>query len=131
MGSQEKNYRCASIGALRDIQRETLHDALELTGTEVSVNRMMAGGSVPFLHSHKVNEEVYVFLKGRGMFQVDGEEFEVEEGSVVRVDPAGKRCIKAAEDEDLSYICIQANSGTLVQHTATDGVIHEGEPTWG
>jgi mannose-6-phosphate isomerase-like protein (cupin superfamily) len=130
MSSEGKNYQCASIGALQDVQRETLHDALGLTGAEVSVNRMAAGGSVPFLHSHKVNEEIYVFLKGRGVFQVDGEQFEVQEGSVVRVDAAGKRCIKAADDEDLSYLCIQAAAGSLTQFTMTDGVVHEGAPVW-
>jgi len=124
------NYRYSSMGALKDVRRETLHDALELTGAEVSINRMAAGASVPFLHSHKLNEEIYVFIKGRGVFQVDGEQFEVQEGSVVRVDPAGKRCIKAADDADLTYLCVQVTAGSLTQFTMTDGVVHEGAPVW-
>jgi len=130
MSEEGKSYRSTSIGALQAIQRETLHDALALTGTEISVNQLAPGACPPFIHSHKQNEEVYIFVKGRGVFQVDGEEFEVAEGSVVRVDPAGKRCVKAAADEALSYICVQASAGSLAQFTMTDGVIHEGKPAW-
>jgi mannose-6-phosphate isomerase-like protein (cupin superfamily) len=130
MGGQGKNYRHAWIGEPQENPRETLHDTLELTGAEISFNKLPAGASVPFLHSHKLNEEVYIFLGGKGSFQVDGEEFEIGEGSVVRVDPAGKRCIKAAEGEDLRYMCVQAASGSLAQFTMTDGVLHEGEPVW-
>jgi mannose-6-phosphate isomerase-like protein (cupin superfamily) len=73
---------------------------------------------------------VYVFLGGKGVFQVDGEQFEVGEGSVVRVDPAGQRAIKAAEGEALTYICVQACAGSLCQFTRGDGVIGEGAPVW-
>jgi mannose-6-phosphate isomerase-like protein (cupin superfamily) len=130
MGEAGKNYEAASIGALKDVTRVTLHEILTLTGSEVSVNRMPAGASIPFIHSHKANEEVYIFLEGRGAFLVDGDQFDVAEGSVVRVDPAGKRSIKAADDEGLAYICIQAGCGTLAQYTMTDGVIHEEKADW-
>ena len=113
MSGQGTNYRYVSIGSLQDVQREMLHDTLELTGAEVSINRMAAGAWVPFLHSHKVNEEIYLFIRGRGFFQIDGEQFEVQEGSVGRVDPAGKRCIKAADYEDLTYLCVQVAAGSL------------------
>ncbi len=130
MGEAGENYQVTSIGALADVKRETLHDALGLTGSEISINRLPPGLSVPFLHSHKANEEVYLIIAGRGSFLVDGEEFDVSEGTAIRVDPAGKRSIKAAEDAPLTYICVQAGCGTLSQHTQTDGVINEEKPIW-
>jgi mannose-6-phosphate isomerase-like protein (cupin superfamily) len=130
MNAEEKNYQSTSIGALKDIKRETLHDALALTGAEISVNQLAPGTSSPFIHSHKVNEEVYIVVGGRGAFQVDGEEFDIAEGTAIRVDPAGKRSIKAAADESLTYICVQAGCGTLAQFTRTDGVIHEEKLAW-
>ena len=44
--------------------RAELHDALKLTGAEISVNRLPAGAGVPFVHAHKNNEEIYGVLHG-------------------------------------------------------------------
>ena len=46
--------------------RTELHDKLSLTGAEVSLNHLPAGGCVPFVHSHKKNEEIYGVLAGKG-----------------------------------------------------------------
>ena len=130
MNAAGRNYQSTSIGTLKDIKRETLHDALVLTGAEISVNQLAPGASSPFIHSHKANEEVYIVIGGRGAFQVDGEEFAVAEGTAIRVDPAGKRSIRAVVEEPLTYVCVQAGCGTLMQFTRTDGVIHEEKPAW-
>lgn len=124
------NYQLSSIGDIRTLGRVTLKDALALTGSEISVNELPAGVSVPFVHSHKRNEEVYIVLKGKGQFHVDGDEFAVEEGNVIRVDPAGARCLRADGQTPIRYICIQTEANSLVQHTRDDGVILEVKPTW-
>src|ERR1700689_115333 len=67
-----------------------LNQLLGLTGAEISVNKMPAGQGMPFYHKHKLNEEVYLFLKGHGEFQIDGTVFPVREGSVVRVARGGE-----------------------------------------
>ena len=46
--------------------RGELHDLLNLTGAEVSCNTLPAGASVPFVHHHTQNEEVYLILEGKG-----------------------------------------------------------------
>ena len=56
--------------------RTELHDKLGLTGAEISVNTLAAGSSVPFVHAHKANEEIYFILSGKGKAVVDGEERE-------------------------------------------------------
>ena len=51
-----KNYTKTNIG---NDGRTELHEALDLTGAEISINRLPAGAGVPFVHSHKNNEEIY------------------------------------------------------------------------
>ena len=45
--------------------RTELHDVLGLTGAEISINNLPAGVGVPFVHSHKKNEEIYIILSSR------------------------------------------------------------------
>lgn len=124
------NYMASAAGDIQTLGRVTLNAELALTGSEISVNEMPAGKSVPFVHTHKRNEEVYIILKGKGVFYVDGDEFPVEEGSVVRVDPAGVRCLKADEHSSMRYICIQTEAKSLVQFSHDDGVRGEAKPSW-
>ena len=130
MNKTGKNYQAASFGDIQARGRVTLHHELALTGSEISVNELPPGASVPFVHAHKRNEEVYVVVKGKGRFHVDGDEFEVAEGSVIRVDPAGARCITADALSPIRYLCIQTEARSLVQFTEGDGVILETKPNW-
>lgn len=57
------NYAKTNIG---NEGRVELHDTLSLTGAEISINNLLAGANVPFVHSHKNNEEVYSILSGKG-----------------------------------------------------------------
>ena len=50
------NFSKISVGS--DARTE-LHDKLNLTGAEISVNNLPAGAGVPFVHYHKKNEEIF------------------------------------------------------------------------
>lgn len=78
------------------------------------------------------NEELYIVLSGKGSFFVDGEEFLISEGDCLRVDPKGERCLKAADDSALRYLCIQSRAGSLQGYTMSDGIISEEfkKPSW-
>lgn len=125
-----ENYQVDRIQELETKGRAVLHDALGLTGSEISINELPAGVSVPFMHAHKRNEEVYIVLKGSGRFHIDGDEFEVGEGDVIRIDPSAERCITASADSSLRFICVQTEANSLVQFTAEDGVLLESKPSW-
>ena len=58
-----KNYTKVNVG---NEPRTELHDLLGLTGAEISFNNLPAGAGVPFIHSHKNNEEIYIVLEGKG-----------------------------------------------------------------
>lgn len=98
-----------------------LKDVLKLTGTEVSINKIPAGYSIPFYHTHAQHEEVYIFIRGKGQFQVDDQTLDVSEGTVIRVSPNGTRAWRNNSKEDLYYLCIQANEGSLTGESISDG----------
>ena len=107
-----KNYQKVNVPAGE--ARVELHDSLNLTGAEVSISNLPAGAGVPFVHSHKQNEEIYAVLSGRGTMVVDGETVELQ---------AGERQLSAAADSAISVICIQVKAGSLEGFTMTDGVV--------
>ena len=114
------NYTKTNIG---NEARVELHDQLALTGAEVSVNRLPAGAGVPFVHSHKNNEEIYGILAGAGTAVIDGEEIPLTAGDWLRIAPVAKRQFSAAADVGITYVCIQVKEHTLGGFTADDAVV--------
>ena len=108
------NYTKTTIGTDARVE---LHETLKLTGAEISVNQLPAGAGVPFVHSHKKNEEIYGILAGRGKAVIDG-------GDWMRVAPAAKRQFSAAADSGMTYICIQVRENSLEGFTADDAVMY-------
>lgn len=71
--------------------------ALKSTGMEMSLQTFAPGEGSAFVHAHKEHEELYMVISGEGEFRVDDALFEVGEGSLVRVAPAGSvRCATLA-----------------------------------
>ena len=108
-----------------DGARTELHDILNLTGAEISINNLPAGAGVPFVHSHKTNEEIYAVLSGRGKAVIDGETVELAAGDWLRISPACKRQFSATDDSAIRFTCIQVKENSLGGYTADDAVIHE------
>ncbi|SDY42350.1 cupin domain-containing protein [Eubacterium barkeri] len=114
----------SKVSVAQDARTE-LHDQLSLTGAEVSINNLPAGAGVPFVHSHKQNEEIYVVLSGKGKAIIDGERVALAVGDWVRISPAAKRQFSAAEDSGISFACIQVKENSLEGYTMDDAVIEE------
>lgn len=115
-----KNYNKTSI---KKADRCELHDALSLTGAEISINPLPAGASVPFVHSHKQNEEIYGILEGKGYAVIDGEKVALTAGDWLRVSPAAKRQFFASNDSGIKYLCIQVKANSLEGYTMNDAVV--------
>lgn len=114
------NYNKLSI---KEQPRTELHDGLKLTGAEISVNVLPAGTSVPFVHSHKHNEEIYAVIEGEGRVVIDGESVPLTEGDWLRISPAAKRQIFASDKAAIKYLCIQVKANSLEGYTMTDAVV--------
>lgn len=106
-----------------EVPRTELHDALSLTGAEVSINCLPAGRSVPFVHAHKENEEIYGILSGKGKVILDGETIALTAGDWLRIAPAGKRQFFADADTPITYLCIQVRENSLEAYTAGDAIL--------
>lgn len=138
------NFAAISVGNLNELSDYVLElgpgvkipgkvfggAALQATGGEFSFQVFLPGTETGFLHTHKVHEELYFFLKGKGEFQVDGEIFPISEGSVVRVSPAGKRSVRNNGEEPLVMLCVQYRGGTFTAEDAADGVILNEPVKW-
>jgi mannose-6-phosphate isomerase-like protein (cupin superfamily) len=120
----------ASLPGVKIPGKFFLQPLLGLTGMEVSLNCLPAGMKVPFYHTHRTHEELYVFLKGTGQFLVDGEVIEIAEGTMLRVSPDGERAWRNNSQEDLYYLVIQAPQGGLTAPGTEDGVTVQRKVSW-
>lgn len=114
------NYTKTTIGKENRIE---LHEKLSLTGAEINLNELPAGANVPFVHSHKENEEIYGILSGNGKAIIDGEEISLSTGDWLKIAPAAKRQFFASDISGITYICIQVKENSLEHFTAEDAVI--------
>ena len=143
--SENTNYTAVNLGDLNKLMDYTLihpvnkqlvegkvflKDATKASGSEISFNSLPPKSEQPYFHIHRKNEETYIILKGYGFFQVDGECFEISEGSVIRVAPAGVRGICNSSDETMIYQVIQSKENSLEEHTTADGERVAFEPKW-
>lgn len=138
------NFSAISVGALNELGDYVLElgpevkipgkvfggAALGATGSEFSFQVFQPGTESGFLHTHKNHEELYFFLSGKGEFQVDGEVFSIAEGSVVRVNPAGRRSVRNNGTTPLVMLCVQYRGNTFTSEDAADGVILNEEVKW-
>ena len=118
---QMSNYTKTNVG---NESRTELHEALSLTGAEVSINSLPAGAGVPFVHSHKNNEEIYGIIAGKGTAIIDGDTVEITAGDWLKISPAAKRQFFAANDSSITYICIQVKENSLDGFTVNDAIIY-------
>jgi mannose-6-phosphate isomerase-like protein (cupin superfamily) len=143
--SENINYSAVNLGTLDDIKdyslihpvskrliegKVFLKDDTKSTGTEISFNSLPPKSEQPYFHIHRKNEETYIILKGFGFFQVDDDCFNIQEGSVIRVAPEGKRGICNASDKAMIYMVIQSKENSLEEYTTNDGERIAVEPKW-
>ena len=124
--SEGNGFGIASVENFQNFAGKAfVKDILGTTGMEISFGTLGEGEAVPFLQKHKQNEEVYIILRGEGIFSLDGNDYPVKAGDVIRVEPEVSRGNRNTGSEPLTYVCIQAKAGSLEQYTMTDGVILE------
>lgn len=138
------NFSAINIGKLNELNNYVLElgpdvkipgkvfggTALQATGGEFSFQMFQPGTETGFLHTHKTHEELYFFLSGTGEFQVDGQVFPIQEGSVVRVAPDGKRSVRNNGTSPLIILCVQYKGNTFTPEDAADGCILNEPVKW-
>ncbi|MDL2231117.1 cupin domain-containing protein [Porphyromonadaceae bacterium OttesenSCG-928-L07] len=132
---ENKNFTAVDFGKFAQLPevakgKAFLKEITNASGTEISLSVLPAQTDLPYFHTHKQNEETYIILSGSGKFQVDDQCFDISEGSVVRVAPAGVRGMSNTSDEQMVYIVVQSKEGSLEQYSMGDGVLLEATPLW-
>lgn len=142
--SEGTNYTTVSVGKMAELGEHRFElapgveipgkvfigKAVQASGAEASFQSFAPNTEIGFLHTHKTNEELYIFVSGKGEFQVDGKVFAVSEGSVVRVAPKGVRAVRNNGNELLIMICVQYKSNTFNESDIKDGELSEGKVEW-
>lgn len=143
--AKDTNYTAINLGNLDELMEYSLihkvnkqeiegkvylKEPTNSTGSEISFNSLLSETEQPYFHIHKKNEETYIILKGYGFFQVDGECFEIKEGSVIRVAPKGIRGIRNSSKEKMIYMVIQSKENSLSEYSTDDGQRVAFEPKW-
>ncbi len=119
-----KNYAIKNLNGWQNVEGKIfLGKELGMTGAEASLQRITAGEDAPFLHSHKTHEELYVIISGKGEYEVDGEKTAVNEGSIIRVSPAGVRALRNTSDKDMVMMCIQYESKPITDFMEDANII--------
>jgi mannose-6-phosphate isomerase-like protein (cupin superfamily) len=80
-------------------------DPLECQHAGISLVRLGPGYRVPFGHSHKTQEEIYVLVKGGARIKIEDDIVDMKPMTAVRVDPGAMRGFEAgSEGADLIAI---------------------------
>lgn len=73
-------------------------DDVEAEETGFSFHRLQPGKRQPFGHNHEEAEEIYVIVRGGGLFKLDDEIIEVEALDAIRVSPEVTRAFEAGDN---------------------------------
>ena len=68
-------------------------------------------GQDGFFHYHDEQDELYFVHRGRALFNVDGEEFELGPGGIVHVESTTPRKVSNPSDDDLVLLVVGGKDG--------------------
>lgn len=89
-------------------EKEFLSRSLGCKGVGFSYVRCKPGEGAAYIHRHKVQEKVFIALKGEGTIILDGERVKMPEGTIVRVAPKVWRALGNDSKEDVVYMILGA-----------------------
>lgn len=85
-------------------EKEFLSRPMGCKGVGFSFVRYRPGEGATYVHRHRVQEEVFITVKGRGTIILDGRRIAMPEGTVVRVAPKVYRAIGNDSKRDVIFI---------------------------
>jgi mannose-6-phosphate isomerase-like protein (cupin superfamily) len=85
-------------GVSPDLEARFAREALELEKSGVSYLKLAPGARVPWGHTHKQQEEVYVVVGGSGRVKLDDEVVEVKQWDAIRIPQETMRNVEGGPD---------------------------------
>lgn len=89
-------------------EKEFLSRPMGCKGVGFSVVRCKPGQGATYVHRHRVQEEVFIALKGDGTIILDGKRIKMPEGTVVRVGPKVWRALGNDSKRDVVFMVLGA-----------------------
>lgn len=86
------------FGFAPDMEARFASSDLELEHSGVGYERLSPNFRVPFGHTHKGQEELYVIVSGSGRVKIDDEIVDFRQWDTIRVPPGAMRCFEAGSD---------------------------------
>ena len=87
-------------------EKEFLARQMGCKAVGFSFVRYRPGEGAAYVHRHRVQEEVFITLKGTGSIILDGRRHSMPEGTIVRVSPQVYRAIGNASKRDVVYLIL-------------------------
>ena len=89
-------------------EKEFLSRPMGCKGVGFSFVRCKPGQGATYVHRHRVQEEVFIALKGDGTIILDGKRIKMPEGTVVRVGPKMWRALGNDSKRDVVFMVLGA-----------------------
>ena len=86
------------FGFAPNMEARFAREALELEKLGVSYERTAPNFRIPFGHTHKEQEEVYVVVSGSGRMKIEDDVVELRQWDAVRVPAGAWRCFEAGPE---------------------------------
>jgi len=94
---------------LREVkEKEFLSRPMGCKGIGFSFVRCKPGEGATYVHRHKVQEEVFIALKGEGTIILDGKRLKMPQGTIVRVGPTVWRALGNDSKRDAVFMVLGA-----------------------
>ena len=89
-------------------EKEFLSRLMGWKGVGFSFVRYRPGDGAGYVHRHRVQEEVFIALKGTGSIMLDGRRHAMPEGTIMRVSPQAYRAIGNDSRRDVVFLVMGA-----------------------
>jgi uncharacterized cupin superfamily protein len=89
-------------------EKEFLSRPMGCQAVGFSLVRYKPGQGATYVHRHKVQEEVFITLKGTGSIILDGKRISMPEGTIIRVAPTVYRALGNDSKKDVVYMILGA-----------------------
>ena len=87
-----------SFGFAPDMETRFPSDDLGLEQSGMGYERLTPNFRIPFGHTHKGQEELYVVVSGSGRMKIDDDIVDVKQWDAIRVPAGAWRCTEAGSD---------------------------------
>ena len=87
-------------------EKEFLSRPMGCKGVGFSFVRYKPGEGASYVHRHRVQEEIFITLKGAGSIILDGRRHALPEGTIMRVSPQVYRALGNDSKRDVLYLIL-------------------------